>query len=139
MVKHKLFLLSLTGFIGVPLIELTILMKVSQLLGIGYTLGLVIFTGVLGAYLARWQGFVTLRKIQEDVNNGRMPTDELFDGVLILCSGLLLLTPGLITDLIGFIGLVPFSRNLVKLWLERKVKAMLKQGKIITIQPFKFS
>ncbi|MDP8289830.1 MAG: FxsA family protein [Candidatus Susulua stagnicola] len=125
-------------FIGVPLIELTILMKVSQLLGIGYTLGLVIFTGVLGAYLARWQGFVTLRKIQEDVNNGRMPTDKLFDGALVLCSGLLLLTPGLITDLIGFIGLIPFSRNLVKLWLKRKVKDMLSQGKIITIKPFKF-
>jgi len=125
-------------FIGVPLIELTILMKISQSLGVGYTLGLVVLTGVLGAYLARWQGFVILGKIQEDVNSGRMPADKLFDGVLILCSGLLLLTPGLITDLIGFIGLTPFSRNLIKLWLKRKVKDMLSQGKIITTQPFKF-
>ncbi len=124
-------------FIGVPLIELAILIKIGQSLGVGYTLGLVIFTGILGAYLARWQGFVTLRKIQEDVNNGRMPADRLIDGVLILCSGILLLTPGLITDLIGFIGLIPFSRNLVKRWLKRKIKDMLNQGRVITIQSFK--
>jgi len=124
-------------FIGVPIVELAILIKIGQLLGIGYTLGLVILTGILGAYLARWQGFLTLRKIQEDVNNGRMPADGLIDGVLILCSGILLLTPGLITDLIGFLGLVPFSRNLVKLWLKRKIKDMLSQGKVITIQSFK--
>lgn len=124
-------------FIGVPLIELAILIKIGQLLGLGYTLGLVIFTGILGAYLARWQGFITLRKIQEDVNNGRMPADSLFDGVLILCSGILLLTPGLITDLIGFIGLIPFSRNLIKRWLKQKIKDMLSQGRVITIQSFK--
>jgi len=124
-------------FIGVPFVELAILIKIGQLLGLSYTLGLVIFTGVLGAYLTRWQGFVTLRKIQEDVNSGRMPADRLLDGVLILCSGILLLTPGLITDLIGFTGLIPFSRNLVKHWLKRKIKDMLKQGKVITIQSFK--
>ncbi len=124
-------------FIGVPIIELAILIKIGQSLGVGYTLGLVIFTGILGAYLARWQGFVTLRKIQEDVNNGRMPADGLIDGVLILCSGILLLTPGLITDLIGFLGLIPFSRNLVKLWLKRKIKDMLSQGKVITTHSFK--
>ena len=120
-------------FIGVPLIELAILIKIGQSVGLGYTLGLVIVTGILGAYLARWQGFVTLRKIQEDVNSGRMPADRLIDGVLILCSGILLLTPGLITDLIGFIGLIPFSRNLAKRWLKRKIKDMLSQGKVITI------
>ena len=124
-------------FIGVPIIELAILIKIGQLLGLGYTLGLVIFTGILGAYLARWQGFVTLHKIQEDVSNGKMPADRLLDGVLILCSGILLLTPGIITDLIGFIGLTPFSRNLVKRWLKRKIKDALSQGKVITIQSFK--
>jgi len=124
-------------FIGVPIIELTILIKIGQSIGLGYTLGLVIFTGILGAYLARWQGFVTLRKIQEDLSNARMPADRLFDGVLILCSGILLVTPGIITDLIGFIGLTPFSRNLVKRWLKRKIKDALSQGRVVTIQPFK--
>ena len=123
-------------FIGVPIVELAILIKIGQLLGVGYTLGLVILTGILGAYLARWQGFVTLRKIQEEANKGRMPADRLFDGVLILCSGILLLTPGLITDLIGFIGLIPFTRNLVKRWLKQKIKDMLSQGRTITIQSF---
>ena len=124
-------------FIGVPIIELAILIKIGQSIGLGYTLGLVIFTGILGAYLARWQGFVILRKIQEDLSNARMPADRLLDGVLILCSGILLVTPGIITDLIGFIGLTPFSRNLVKRWLKRKIKDAFSQGKVITIQPFK--
>jgi len=125
-------------FIGVPIIELAILIKIGQSIGLGYTLGLVVFTGILGAYLARWQGFVTLRKIQEDLSNARMPADRLLDGVLILCSGILLVTPGIITDLIGFTGLTPFSRNLVKRWLKRKIKDALSQGRVTTSQPFKF-
>jgi UPF0716 protein FxsA len=55
----------------------------------------------------------------------------LFDGVLILCSGLLLLTPGLITDLLGFLGLIPLSRNLFKRWLREKIKDIISEGKII--------
>ena len=125
-------------FIGVPIIELAILIKIGQSIGLGYTLGLVVFTGILGAYLARWQGFVTLRKIQEDLSNARMPADRLLDGVLILCSGILLVTPGIITDLIGFTGLTPFSRNLVKRWLKRKIKDALSQGRVTTSQLFKF-
>ena len=59
-------------------------------------------------------GLTTLRRIQEDINQGIMPADKLFDGVLILCSGILLLTPGLLTDIIGFMGLIPLTRNLLK-------------------------
>ncbi|MCF7895950.1 MAG: FxsA family protein, partial [Candidatus Omnitrophica bacterium] len=97
-----------------------------------YTVGIVIVTGVTGAYLAKLQGLITLRRIQEEVNNGRMPADRLFDGVLILCSGLLLLTPGLITDLLGFLGLIPLSRNLFKRWLREKIKDIISEGRVIT-------
>ena len=120
-------------FTLVPIVELALLIKVGQYIGVGYTLGIVIFTGVVGAYLAKMQGLFTLRRIQDDINQGRMPKDTLFDGVLILCSGILLLTPGFITDLIGFMGLIPFTRNLFKRWLKRKIKDMISHGKVITI------
>ncbi len=120
-------------FTLVPIVELALLIKVGQYIGVGYTLGIVVFTGVVGAYLAKMQGLFTLRRIQDDINQGRMPKDTLFDGVLILCSGILLLTPGFITDLIGFMGLIPFTRNLFKQWLKRKIKDMISHGKVVTI------
>ncbi|MBU2540693.1 MAG: FxsA family protein [Candidatus Omnitrophica bacterium] len=120
-------------FTVVPIVELALLIKVGQYLGVGYTLLIVIITGVVGAYLAKLQGLLTLRRIQEEVNQGRMPADKLFDGVLILCSGILLLTPGLITDLTGFLGLIPFTRNLFKQWLKRKIKDIISQGRVIRI------
>ena len=124
-------------FTVVPIIELALLIKIGQYIGVGYTLGIVVFTGVTGAYLAKMQGLLTLRRIQEDINQGRMPADKLFDGVLILCSGILLLTPGFITDLIGFMGLIPLTRNLFKRWLKRKIKDMVSHGKVITPTSFK--
>jgi len=118
-------------FTLVPIVELALLIKIGQLLGVGYTLLIVIVTGVTGAYLAKLQGVIVLGKIQEDLNNGIMPADKLFDGILILCSGILLLTPGIITDLIGFMGLIPFSRDLFKHWLKQKTKDMISQGKTV--------
>ena len=124
-------------FTLVPLIELAILIKIGQYMGVAYTIGIVLLTGVVGAYLAKMQGLITLRRIQEDVNQGIMPADKMFDGVLILCSGILLLTPGLLTDIIGFMGLIPLTRNLLKRWIKAKVEDMISQGKVITITSFK--
>ena len=124
-------------FTLVPLIELAILIKIGQYMGVAYTIGIVLLTGVAGAYLAKMQGLVTLQKIQEDINQGIMPADKLFDGVLILCSGILLLTPGLLTDIIGFMGLIPLTRNLLKRWVKAKVEDIISQGKVITVTSFK--
>ena len=124
-------------FTVIPVIELSLLIKVGQHIGMGYTLVIVVLTGVTGAYLAKLQGLCVLRKIQDDVNQGRMPADKLFDGVLILCSGLLLLTPGFITDIVGFMGLIPYTRWMFKRWLKRKIENMISQGKVITITSFK--
>ena len=124
-------------FTVVPIIELSLLIKVGQYIGVIYTLAIVIITGVVGAFLAKLQGLLTLRRIQDDINRGIMPADKLFDGVLILCSGLLLLTPGFITDLIGFMGLIPVTRKLIKRWLSRKVKNMVSEGRVVTITSFK--
>ena len=123
-------------FTAVPVVELALLIKLGQFIGVGYTLAIVILTGVAGAYLARSQGLMTLRKIQDDINRGIMPADKIFDGVMILFGGILLLTPGLITDLIGFMTLVPFTRRLIKLWLKRKIENTIAQGKVVTITHF---
>ena len=124
-------------FTLVPLVELAILIRIGQHMGVAYTIGIVLLTGVAGAYLAKMQGLITLSKIQEDINQGIMPADKLFDGVLILCSGILLLTPGLLTDIIGFIGLLPLTRNLLKQWIKAKAGDAISQGKVITITSFK--
>jgi len=124
-------------FVLVPVVELALLIKIGQCIGVGYTLAIVIITGVVGAYLARMQGLLTLSRIQQEINQGRMPTDRLFDGVVILCSGILLITPGIITDFVGFMGLIPFTRNLFKRWLKLKTKDMVSRGEVITMTSFK--
>ncbi len=124
-------------FTVVPVVELSLLIKAGQHIGLFPTITIVIATGVVGAYLAKLQGLLTLQRIQQDVNQGRMPADKLVDGIIILCSGLLLLTPGFLTDLIGFLGLIPATRNLLKKWLKQKINNMISNGKNITITRFK--
>jgi len=108
------FLRLLLLFTVVPLVELFLLVKLGTVIGIGATVLIVICTGVLGAWLARWQGLGVLRRLSEDVNQGRLPADALIDGLLILIAGAVLLTPGLITDALGFLLLVPQGRAVVR-------------------------
>jgi len=109
-----MFLRLLLLFTVVPLLELFLLVKLGTVIGIGATVLIVICTGVLGAWLARWQGLGVLRRLSEDVNQGRLPADALIDGLLILIAGAVLLTPGLITDALGFLLLVPQGRAVVR-------------------------
>jgi UPF0716 protein FxsA len=105
-----MFLRLLLLFTVVPLIELYILISLGGAIGVVPTITIVIFTGVLGAWLARWQGFAVLRRINDDMAAGRLPTDSLIDGLLVLVAAAMLLTPGLLTDTAGFVLLVPPSR-----------------------------
>ena len=113
-----MFPLLVILFVGVPMAELAVLIRVGQWFGVVPTLALVLGTGVLGASLARWQGAQVMRRIQVDLQEGRMPADALIDGLLILIAGLVLLTPGLITDLCGFALLIPpirqFGKRLIR-------------------------
>jgi len=124
-------------FTIVPVVELAILLKVGGQIGLFYTLSIVIITGVSGAYLAKWQGLTVLNKMQSEINQGRLPADKIFDGIIILCCGLLLLTPGFITDILGFLGLIPLTRNILKNYLRLKAQSMVDQGKVITITSYK--
>ncbi len=122
----RLFLL----FTAVPLIELMLLIKIGASVGALNTVLIVIFTGVLGAAMARAAGLQVLFRIQDQLQAGVVPAEELFDGLLIFVGGILLITPGLITDGLGFLLLIPRTRGLVKLWIGRWVKQRLASGEI---------
>ena len=106
--------------------ELYILIEAGRIIGLGATIGLVMLTGIAGAWLARSQGVEILRKIQVETARGQMPGITLIDGALVLVGGLLLLTPGFFTDVLGFSFLVPLTRDIwrrtLKFWLEKQMK-----------------
>jgi len=106
------FLPLLLLFVFVPLAELYLLIEVGGVLGGFTTIGLCLFTAALGAWLVRTQGFQTLNRAQTNMSEGRVPALEMFEGAFIVVAGVLLLVPGLITDLIGFACLVPPLRRL---------------------------
>jgi UPF0716 protein FxsA len=108
-----MFLRLLALFTLVPLIELFLLIEIGRRIGFPATIGLVLGTGVLGAWLARREGLKTLQRVQAEWREGRVPTQALVDGILILIAGAVLLTPGLLTDLAGFFLLLPFGRRVV--------------------------
>jgi UPF0716 protein FxsA len=111
-------------FIGVPLVEILILIKLGSIYGFWSTVLLVIGTGILGASLARLYGVNIWIEIQKELGAGQMPANKLVDGLLILVGGIVLLTPGLVTDIAGFILLIPFTRQFIKKWLKNKFAVM---------------
>jgi UPF0716 protein FxsA len=110
-------------FTILPLVELTILIRIGEATVWWVPIALVIFTGVAGAVLARWQGLRVYQRIRDDVAAGRIPANALIDGFLILLVGILLITPGVVTDVAGILFLIPPIRALVK----RGVKAWIKR------------
>ncbi len=118
MLLFYLFLLFTVG----PLTELSLLYYLGMNVGWVETVSLVLLTGIVGAALARWQGVVTLLKVQQRMAQGQMPADELTDGLLILIAGIVLVTPGILTDLLGFSLLVPPFRSLIKRGVRRWAK-----------------
>ena len=114
----KLFL----AFTIIPIIEIYLLIEIGSMFGALTAVTLVILTGFLGAFLARMQGLQTLYRIKESLREGRMPSGELLDALLIVIAGLVLLTPGFLTDSVGFLLLIPATRNSIKYWLRRQIE-----------------
>ncbi len=110
------------------MIELAILIEIGSRVGTFHTIMLIISTGVVGALLAQSQGLAVIRKIQEEISFGRPPADELFDGLFVLVGGVLLITPGILTDLIGFAFLLPITRNLIKQLFILKIQNNIARG-----------
>ena len=115
-------------FITVPLIEISLLIKLGEEIGFWPTLMIQIGTGVLGASLAKLQGLLIWRRIMEELQMGRVPTDEMVDGLLIFAAGVVLMTPGLLTDLAGFAMLIPATRNAFKAWVSRQFEVRVQRG-----------
>jgi UPF0716 protein FxsA len=105
------FSILLLLLISVPLLEIYILISVGQVIGAGTTILVVIATAVLGAWLLRLQGLATIKRVQEATARGELPAGELIEGAILLVTGALLLTPGFVTDAIGFACLVPAVRQ----------------------------
>ena len=112
-------------FTLVPLVELTLLLLIGRHMGLPFTLGLVIVTGVVGAWLARQQGLRCWREVQRQMSQGQLPAEPLLDGLMILVAGALLLTPGVLTDALGFALLLPPIRRRVRRYLAKRFKARI--------------
>jgi len=98
-------------FIVMPIAEIAVLIKVGGAIGGWTTIGIVILTALLGTTMLRHQGIATLNKAQLRMQNGEMPAQQMLEGLLLLIGGVLLLTPGFITDFFGFCTLIPISRR----------------------------
>jgi UPF0716 protein FxsA len=120
-------LLVLALLIGVPLIEIALFIEVGGRIGLWPTIATVILTALIGTALLRRQGMATLQRAQAEMAAQRMPVRELFDGACLLVAGVLLLTPGFLTDAIGFALLIPPLRAVAGAWVAR---AMMKHSTV---------
>lgn len=119
-------------FICVPLVEIYFLIQVGQNIGALSTILLCILTAALGAILLRIQGMLTLMKAREKLRRGELPADNLLEGLILLVAGVLLLTPGFVTDLVGFLCLIPSLRSVLALkMLHRVFQEDLRRRNII--------
>ena len=111
-------------FVLVPLIELALLLLLAAKTSVLLTLVVVVATGIAGTILARSQGWKTFRRIQTDMSQGKLPTDALLDAAMIFCAGALLLTPGLLTDVLGLSLLIPFCRH----WYRQRLLRWIRRN-----------
>ena len=111
--------LLLIAFIAVPLVEIGVFIQVGGLIGLWPTLAVVVLTAIIGTWLLRQQGLATLGRARAQMDQGVLPTRELFDGICLLFAGALLLTPGFVTDTVGFLLFVPPLRDALRVALAR--------------------
>ena len=109
-----MFFLLLLLFLAVPLAEILVIVEVAQRTGIIETIALLLIVSILGAWLVKSEGMGVIRKIQFQLIQGQIPNKELLDGGLILIAGVLMLTPGFITDVFGLLLLFPLTRPIIR-------------------------
>jgi UPF0716 protein FxsA len=122
--RFALWVLGL-GFLVVPVLEVWVLVLLNRRWGIGPTLAMLLATGLAGLWLAKWQGWRTVQRIKRELAAGQMPSAALMDGALILLAGLLLIIPGVLTDVAAFLLLLPPTRYVVRRlllwWCKRRL------------------
>ncbi|CAN5540602.1 hypothetical protein BH23BAC4_BH23BAC4_04750 [soil metagenome] len=109
-------------FLVVPILEFWLLLRLGAAIGFLHTVLLIVLTAVVGSYLTQREGVSAWRRFRDRISRGEMPGDELLSGIVILLSGALLLTPGVITDIVGLLGLLPPSRRVIGGYIARRMK-----------------
>lgn len=110
-------------FVIIPLVELYLIIEVGSYIGALWTVLIVISTAVIGVNLLRMQGFSTLKRAQQNMERGAMPAMEMMEGIVLAVGGALLITPGFLTDTLGFICLIPFTRQAL-------IRGFIKRGSV---------
>jgi UPF0716 protein FxsA len=122
----KLFLL----FVIMPIVELALLLRIGQWLGFWPTIGLIVVTGLVGSILAKTEGISAWRRLQQKLFSGGIPGKELLDGAIILICGALLVTPGVVTDIVGLAGLFPPTRAVIRSLILKRIEKAASRGSI---------
>lgn len=118
------------AFIILPIVEIYLLIKMGTLFGAAWTIFLVIATAFAGAWLAKMQGAQTMYRLRLNLQQGIPPTDDILNAFLIFAAGLVFLTPGFITDLMGLLVLIPATRGVIKSWLVKRIDQWMREGKV---------
>lgn len=118
----------------IPAADIGVLLFSGKMFGVLPTLAFIILTGVIGAYLAKKEGLETIRNAQRQLQYGQIPGEAVLDGICILVGGTLLLTPGFITDILGFLILIPITRKMFKWFLKDSFRRWIKRGNIKIIK-----
>ncbi|MGE8078573.1 FxsA family protein [Peribacillus loiseleuriae] len=127
----------ISSLLALTVIEIVVLLLVGKIIGVGGTLLLVMGTGILGVFLLKRQGIKTWKKAQEQMKYGEVPGSEIVDRICILFGGILLLLPGFVSDLIGLLLVLPFTRSLIKPAIFRYIRNRMhrmNRGKVTIIR-----
>lgn len=122
-------------FIVAPACEIGVLLLSGKTIGVLPTVLLIILTGFVGAYLAKKQGIQAVRNLQKEIQYGRIPSNAILDAMAILVGGIMLLTPGFISDIVGLFLLFPITRNWVKPFLIQFIKKWIDKHTVHIIRP----
>lgn len=125
-----MFLKLFFAFALIPIIELYLLIKLGMVIGAFNTLLLVILTAAAGAYLARLQGLQVMFRVRARLQQGEMPAEDMLDALIIFVAGIVLLTPGLLTDVAGLLLLLPATRLRFKVWLRQRLHQWLQNTEV---------
>lgn len=128
-----MFRLLFIFFIIIPIIEITVLMQVGAVLGVWPTIAIVILTAWVGAKYVRQQGIATLNSVQTKMAQGQMPSDEIVTGLVLLVAGVLLVTPGFVTDFLGLSLLIPAVRQTIAGSVKSHINTNSANSKVFTL------
>ncbi|MFJ8063345.1 FxsA family protein [Psychrobacillus sp. NPDC096426] len=120
--------------IVIPAIELYILLLSGKTIGVGNTILLIFASGIIGAYFAKRQGIRAFREVSDNIKNAQAPGEAAINGILLFIGSILVILPGFISDILGFMLLFAPTRNLFKPLLYRWIRKKMKKGQVIVMK-----